>query len=235
MKLLLAIVSAICLSISVQAQSNIFDIKFAYVDGIIVAGNNKSIVYPMGSKNTMLAKTWKQPSCPKPTIGDIIRFSQFSNKSEKTGKAVCEWVVISFASLGSIAKDSEGDVVAKTDGSFIKIGFSIKNISDNTLYVDTENMAIQLKKDAKDSKTNFQSPHVRGNRMISKEESEMDTSGAIPAGLTRNFYLVYEIPPNVNLVLFPVFSINDEIFLQKSKIHDSSMLLISFPVKHNIP
>jgi len=229
MKTLFVIIGAICLSISVQAQSNIFDIKFTYTEGILIAGKNKSIVYPAGAKNTMLAKTWGQPSCPTPTIGDIVRFTQVDNKSAKNGESVCEWVIKSVVNLGPVAKDVDGMEDMKTGGTFIKMTFVIKNISQNTLYLDSDFMQIRMKKNSKDNPGNPQMPYSNSHRIVGEDESF--TVAEIPSELSRVCSIVYEIPQNITMVAIPVFSINSGVILKDYKIRDSSRILLSFPTK----
>jgi hypothetical protein len=119
-------------------------------------------------------------------IGDAIVFED------------SKWKVLSAENLGSTLTSPLGD--KKTEGTFIKVSFSVVNTTKS------EDSILETQKILAASGASYQQLDDV-NSYLKEGESEM-TLEQLPAGLTKNFSAIYEVPKDANGFRFQARSLS---------------------------
>jgi hypothetical protein len=206
MKTILALLAFLSTVLSAQCQTNVYNLNFSS-DRFITTGNNRSTIKTPGA----LTKTYGESRNQTAKVGDLIKFTHFLQPTEKSGSPRCNWLVNSVKKLGSTLKNKDGDLLAKTDGEFIKVTFTLTNTGKQSIWLKSETLFIGMKRTKKESDfdSNPQLPHSDSDRIVG-EDLSISPRQELPPGITRTYSIVYEVPLNIQALKFDVRPMSDD-------------------------
>ena len=206
MKMTVGLLVYLSVALSAQCQTNVYNLNFSS-DRFITTGNNRSTIKTPGA----LTRTYGESRNQAAKVGDLIKFTHFFQPTEKSGSPRCNWHVNSVTKLGSTLKDKDGDLLAKTDGEFVKVTFTLTNTGKQLIYLKSETLFIDMKRTKKESDfdSNPQLPHSDSDRIVGEDQS-IAPRQELPPGIMRTYSVVYEVPLNIQALKFDVRPMSDD-------------------------
>lgn len=212
MKTIVALLAFLSTALSAQSQTNVYNLNYT-MDGFITVGNNRSTIKAPGALTKTYGETWRQPV----KLGSLVRFTHFFNPSEKSGSPRCDWCVKSVTKLGGVVKDKDGRQIAKTDGGFAMVTFTLANTGTKSIYLNSDSLFIDMKQTAKDFKSNPQLPHRDSDNMVG-EDNALSQRYDLPPGITRTYAVVFEVPLNIKAATFAVQPLSDDVGADRIRV-----------------